>query len=121
MRISDWSSDVCSSDLWRGVVPGSVSKVSVGGNAVDFDTQLLEFSVVVGQVFQLGWANEGEVGRVEEHHGPLAFQVGVRNLAEFAVFESGSVERFNLAVDDRRSEEHTYELQSLMRRSYAVF
>src|SRR3546814_4050794 len=97
MRISDWSSDVCSSDLltfrvdhestavsqanffdqhvevagddvgrvanhgvldfangWRGVVPGSVSKVSVGGNAVDFDTQLLEFSVVVGQVFQLG-------------------------------------------------------------------
>src|SRR5471032_116647 len=54
-------------DGWRSVVPGRVSKVGVGGNAVDLDAQLLEWSVVVGQVFQLGWANEGEVSRVEEH------------------------------------------------------
>ncbi|MNR60135.1 hypothetical protein D3C85_1815510 [compost metagenome] len=82
-------------------MPGSVGKVGVGGNAVDLDAQLLERVVVVSQVFQLGRADEGEVGRVEEHHRPLAFQVCVRDFYEVAIFECVSFERFNLAVDDR--------------------
>jgi hypothetical protein len=78
-----------------------VGKVGVGGNAVDLYAEFLEGSVVVSQVFQLGWANEGEVGWVEEYDRPLAFQVSVRDLNEVAVFERGSFERFYLAVDDR--------------------
>jgi hypothetical protein len=77
------------------------AKVGVGGHAVDFDAQFLELSVVVSQVFQLGWANEGEVGWVEENDRPLAFQVSVRHFYEVAVFVCGSFERFYLAVDDR--------------------
>nr|GFC00299.1 hypothetical protein [Tanacetum cinerariifolium] len=46
-------------DRWRGVVPGSVSKVGVGRNGVDFHAQFLERVVVVSQVFQFGWADEG--------------------------------------------------------------
>src|SRR5471032_2080851 len=80
-------------DGWRSVVPGSVGKVGVGGNAVDFDAQFLEFGVVISQVFQLGWA--------EEHYGPFAFQVSVRHVYEVAVFVSSCFERFYLAVDDR--------------------
>ncbi len=48
--------------------------MGVGGNAVDFDAQFLEFGVVVSQVFQLGWANEGEVGWVEENTDHLPFR-----------------------------------------------
>ena len=88
-------------DGWRSVVPGSVGEVSVGGNAVDLDAQFLECVVVVSQVFQLGWAYEGEVCWVEENDRPLAFQVSVRDFYEVAVFECVSFERFYLAVDDR--------------------
>jgi hypothetical protein len=59
-----------------GVVPGLVGEVGVGGHGVHLDAHLLELGVVVGQVAQFGGADEGEVGRVEEHHGPLAFQIG---------------------------------------------
>ncbi|MNG08732.1 hypothetical protein D3C84_921120 [compost metagenome] len=78
-----------------------MGKVGIGGNAVDLDAQLLERVVVVSQVFQFGRANEGEVGWVEEHDRPLAFQVSVRHFYEVAIFEGVSFERFNLAVDDR--------------------
>ncbi len=89
-------------DRWRSVVPGSVGKVGIGGNAVDFDAQLLELGVVVSQVFQFGRADEGEVSWVEEHDRPLAFQVSVRHFLRSRHFFKGvSFERFNLAVDDR--------------------
>jgi hypothetical protein len=48
-----------------------------------------------------GRANEGEVGWVEEHYRPFAFQVSVGHVYEVAVFVCGSFERFYLAVDDR--------------------
>ena len=83
----------------RSVVPGLVSEVGVGGDGVDLDAQLLEGSVVVSQIAQLGRANEGEVSRVEEDHGPLAFQVSVRHLNEFAIVVGGSVERLDFGVD----------------------
>ncbi|VXA78638.1 conserved hypothetical protein [Aeromonas salmonicida] len=89
-------------DLLDGVgsvVPRLVSEVGVGGDRVDLDAQLLEFGVVVSQVTQLGRANEGEVSRVEEHHGPLAFQVCVRHLNELAIVVGGGVERLDFSVD----------------------
>ena len=86
-------------DGLRGVVPGLVGEVGVGGHRVDLDAQLLELGVVVGQVAQLGRADEGEVGRVEEDHGPLALEVGVGDVDELAVVEGGGLEGLDFGVD----------------------
>src|SRR3546814_4183367 len=97
MRISDWSSDVCSSDLRRYAVGQQLS----GDIAVRMRTQPDE---------------------------PVALSLaGVRGLGEAAVLlslkdnsEESKLKR-QVAQATKRSEEHTSELQSLMRRSYAVF
>src|SRR5690606_31275594 len=73
--------------------------VGVGGHAVDLDAQLLEFSVVVGQVFEFGRAHEGEVGGVEHENGPLALQVLVGDVDELAVLVGGGLERLDLRID----------------------
>src|SRR5690606_18584754 len=74
-------------DGFGAVVPGLVGEVGVGGNGVDFHAQLLELGIVVGQVAQLGRADEGEVGRVEEEDRPLALQVSFGNFNELALLE----------------------------------
>src|SRR3546814_7940511 len=62
----------------------------------------------------LKWAYHG--------HGP-----GIARIPGRAVFREERIERFDLVTDEctdpfeLRSEEHTSELQSLMRTSYAVF
>ena len=61
-------------DSVGGVVPGLVGEVRVGGYAVDFGAEFLEFGVVVGQIAQLGRADEGEVGRVEHENRPFALE-----------------------------------------------
>ena len=61
---------------------------------------LLQLFVLVSHVAQLSRAHESEVGRVEEKYRPLAFHVCFADLNELAVFEGGSVERFDLAVND---------------------
>src|SRR5690606_25542028 len=88
-------------DGWGGVVPCFVAEVGVGGNCVDFNAQLLELCVAVGQVFQLGWAYEGEVCRVEEYYGPFAFQVSFAHVDEITFVEGGGFEWFYFAVDVR--------------------
>src|SRR3546814_6000428 len=80
MRISDWSSDVCSSDLYR--IDNGASFAGVG-----------VIAVIVG-------------ARV--------VMVGVHASSRDS---SNGLTLSNLS----RSEEHTSELQSLMRISYAVF
>src|SRR3546814_6345555 len=87
MRISDWSSDVCSSDLLAH---------EDGGQAV------AQHALHGGQQLRL----------VVDHH------VVARGIAPL-----DRVEHVLLVQVDQhpRSEEHTSELQSLMRSSYAVF
>src|SRR3546814_7007980 len=92
MRISDWSSDVCSSDLVTFVVPFSPG----GSNDIvgrQLATQLSEL-----------W---GQPVVVENRPGAGA--------------TVGSAPVAAQPADGYRSEEHTSELQSLMRISYAVF
>src|SRR3546814_1721319 len=95
MRISDWSSDVCSSDLlWRrkgwsgrqrrGPPDGALATGPVG---------LIHVETDFGQA------------------GIVARPTGAGSLPLSGVNERGA----------QRSEEHTSELQSLMRISYAVF
>src|SRR3546814_6986780 len=100
MRISDWSSDVCSSDLRPG-------------NALTVDVNKLLFA---GVDFH---------GRVQQTAaGPFAGALdfsgsGLNGRMQLAA--AGDVQRADInARVCGRSEEHTSELQALMRISYAV-
>src|SRR3546814_6665857 len=92
MRISDWSSDVCSSDLLHADRRPDAAGVLAARH----------LHRVAGE--QAGVEEGPEEGGEEHHLG-------------------GDEEDHPVAqaeLDDLRSEEHTSELQSLMRRSYAV-
>src|SRR3546814_2169766 len=109
MRISDWSSDVCSSDL-RGpafgrVVDCRLRKLAAG--IVDGEIEPAAFGVDALEqridLFRLA-----DIGRHRQHRRAFA----AREIDDGV--KAGIVEK-------SRSEEHTSELQSLMRISYAVF
>src|SRR3546814_2304824 len=124
MRISDWSSDVCSSDLGHAVGEAQRRLQGVGQpalqalphhEAVDhhLDRVLLVAREVdlVGELVDLAVdASAGEA---------LSSQVGEERVvgALTAADDRGE----HLEAGTLRSEEHTSELQSLMRISYAVF
>src|SRR3546814_3583618 len=98
MRISDWSSDVCSSDLQ------AVAQVRIGviADIVDIDRG-------IGRRQR---DDHQEAGFLLVHlHADLAHLLG----------QSRFGERDAILHQNLRSEEHTSELQSLMRISYAVF
>src|SRR3546814_10198068 len=114
MRISDWSSDVCSSDLAEGDVGGIEPVVSDG-----------RFRVEAGRtpVHERRRADRRLARKtpVEERAG-IAAKVEIkpgRHFHQEVVRVLPIDERF--AIRRLRSEEHTSELQSLMRISYAVF
>src|SRR3546814_4880923 len=92
MRISDWSSDVCSSDLrWRVRRRSRASILSGDKKVPERSRKSRE---------RLGWRTHQQSRRL-------------RLFPTIPVWP-----RFNFSP--RRSEEHTSELQSLMRISYAV-
>src|SRR3546814_9398315 len=100
MRISDWSSDVCSSDL--GI--GQIRKRDRSGGI---------FSIIC-LACTAAWA-----GRMRSLWlAPCA--VSTKPERTGAIF-TASCSSPNSASISRRSEEHTSELQTLMRNSYAVF
>src|SRR3546814_8890179 len=113
MRISDWSSDVCSSDVDPDVAVRATDDVDGRRFVVDVADA---FDVALGGVvFELVDPFRGDLRR---RHLDRANALQQR-LEVLAQFELGP----GLAIrgGDRRSEEHTSELQSLMRISYAVF
>src|SRR3546814_7553377 len=104
MRISDWSSDVCSSDLSQCIQLGGGG---IGARAPQ--AALLRLAETLGHFRQgrrvVGF-QEGSHGRVRQVSRVDGIEVVIRDGAR------GRRER---------SEEHTSELQSLMRISYAAF
>src|SRR3546814_2332705 len=104
MRISDWSSDVCSSDL--KVVGVIANNPQTGGGALSAEAcrKIVDFTVMCDS-FNI------PLVRLMDTPG---FVVGTDAERRGA---PGHIMNFMNAT---RSEEHTSELQSLMRTSYAV-
>src|SRR3546814_2034283 len=99
MRISDWSSDVCSSDLRRPPVSG------------DWTAPTQPYSVGMPSF-------AGERLRERDMWGITPFdQLWCRIRFRQLRYQGPAT----APATDERSEEHTSELQSLMRISYAVF
>src|SRR3546814_4218281 len=139
MRISDWSSDVCSSDLARKRIQvrtqelqnlrNTRSKAIGQAKAKGEDASAL-LAEVAGFGDELK-ASEAELDGIRAELDAIV--LGIPNLPDDSVpagkDESENVEQarwgtprsFDFKVLDHRSEEHTSELQSLIRISYAVF
>src|SRR3546814_6259953 len=126
MRISDWSSDVCSSDLihhvarqvrrrqpvlhrWRQQVVG----VSVNRSKSAHALTLLRRCVILTAR-----------GKARQAASFAAYPSAVRSpsrIRKGSLIIAAIGCRLQAAIRSIRSEEHTSELQSLMRSSYAVF
>src|SRR3546814_2124812 len=126
MRISDWSSDVCSSDLCRSRRASDRSRSSP--DRPERVQRLFDIGDQVGGVLEPDLeAHEGAVmiRRAERAMrvggGRQAFEAApaIADPEQIERVDKGGAARFVGMVE--RSEEHTSELQSLMRISYAVF
>src|SRR3546814_1562019 len=110
MRMSDWSSDVCSSDLFYRIAGASHL---AGGNLIDARIHTTRDGVAIDNFLvqdPLGGA----------FHSPDQL-TRIRKAIEDSL---ANRHRMITKLEARplpRSEEHTSELQSLMRISYAVF
>src|SRR3546814_8246323 len=118
MRISDWSSDVCSSDLLLNEVDIYAAPPAAGS----------ELKFGCGQHRRPGDPDNldplapDEAAAVASAFAPL-----LRDFADYKVLR-GKLFPYAVSPDERfvterngRSEEHTSELQSLMRLSHVVF
>src|SRR3546814_10898021 len=107
MRISDWSSDVCSSDLTAGeartLVDASLRSSWVGEDAEE-------------RLVSPGFSSPLITGGTECFASSTSSVTDVSEPPCSSISISTSMEPIGT-----RSEEHTSELQSLMRHSYAVF
>src|SRR3546814_5424004 len=101
MRISDWSSDVCSSDL-----PDPLPKQKRGGF-------MNREALIAAALAQLWTASALAQAIPSDSAGGINSGNAAEDVTEILVTAQKRSER--------RSEEHTSELQSLMRISYAVF
>src|SRR3546814_5506287 len=118
MRISDWSSDVCSSDLdagvaHRGVDQGEQSRVLGGAIALLVGDDANDPVVEPRRGPELHGAVKGLAGADHRFLG--------RGLCDMGGQLCATLYKPRRNVCAMRSEEHTSELQSLMRISYAVF
>src|SRR3546814_10306220 len=103
MRISDWSSDVCSSDLQdTSLLHRSVRDNLLYGRPDASEEEMREAARQANA--------DGFIAELVDSHGRRGYDAHV---GERGVKLSGG--------QRQRSEEHTSELQSLMRISYAVF
>src|SRR3546814_9869481 len=127
MRISDWSSDVCSSDLTYYAVLTAATLAGALLAIVRLDpTDLRRPTLVSLGIIAVGAFLDTHSGL---RTGPMNLYVSQAMIAFAAVYFMGPMltEGLLRALSKgpsylvSRSEEHTSELQSLMRISYAVF
>src|SRR3546814_1821041 len=109
MCISDWSSDVCSSDLQGRKTDRTCAHDRHAASRRDLPVENPAFIAGGPDV-----AEHDERFLVRSGGYRMEAVVGMRNADEFRL-------RPVAGIAQDRSEEHTSELQSLMRISYAVF
>src|SRR3546814_3945797 len=112
MRISDWSSDVCSSDL---------SRAGRQPEAEEIERRQRSYGAGEGEGQKGDGGDHGVGQHMADHDGGIA---GPQRPGGAHVVEVARAQELRAHhADDAhpRSEEHTSELQSLMRTSYAVF
>src|SRR3546814_8372580 len=103
MRISDWSSDVCSSDLKADTPPY--------GSVPQGQSQPIGFDIDIAH--QIASRMKVKLNMV--------IVTSANRIANLKTKKVDILVSSLVHTRDRRSEEHTSELQSLMRISYAVF
>src|SRR3546814_10714356 len=112
MRMSDWSSDVCSSDLKERL------RVQVLRNLIDETLQIQEAAANDIKVDKAEIDQSYERVAANFRQSPAQFDQYLRQQGS----SSASIKRqIEGELAWSRSEEHTSELQSLMRISYDVF
>src|SRR3546814_5307839 len=128
MRISDWSSDVCSSDLFSKPWPQAPLKIIAGGgltccapaSAGESDMSPLKnfLAIALYALPSIGIAyGLSASGILDPKLSMLAGLIACLLGAEAHAALARGIERREV----RRSEEHTSTLKSLMRISFAVF
>src|SRR3546814_2586791 len=125
MRISDWSSDVCSSDL-----PidggGSPARLNGLGRVATIAHPKVDHRVAVAPGIGVGRRLMRQIGHDRKHilgnNGIDVAQVDDRVMPALVAVPPGQEKIRDLpcCAGLGRSEEHTSEIQSLMRISYAV-
>src|SRR3546814_5233958 len=124
MRISDWSSDVCSSDLacGGGAIGDPPTPATGYFSRADCDAQAaLGLADGVGIVSNKGQEPSWTVGLDYKANDDLLLYIVSRRGYRGANVNTPRFETPFTTGGTGRSEEHTSELQSLMRTSYAVF
>src|SRR3546814_4335016 len=118
MRISDWSSDVCSSDLAPAIRESCQHRSARGNDGAGNPERLCRKSDRRADHRRRHWRSYHGLRRgIEED---LAFAEGLCSRTNAVACHQRR--QAGAAFDPgNRSEEHTSELQSLMRISYAVF
>src|SRR3546814_5246759 len=118
MRISDWSSDVCSSDLPGTTLIEQFTYRAEGHSTSDDPAQYRSAEE------RSAWPLGDPIIRLKQH----LIGLGVWDEERHAEMDRELAEQVKAAAKEAekngvlgRSEEHTSELQSLMRISYAVF
>src|SRR3546814_6244851 len=126
MRISDLSSDVCSSYLVRFYLPPE-TRCAVASGREPFKWPKKEAPKTLGEqltttVRRIVKANPDLAGVIDtvDFNETRNGEREISDKALKGIVETFSDPRYRLGLHDR-SEEHTSELQSLMRISYAVF
>src|SRR3546814_5692526 len=141
MRISDWSSDVCSSDLLIKLIPENERLLTIE----DTRELVVPHQNVVHMIYSKDGTGTAKVSAKELLESALRMRpdrILLQALRDGTAFfylrnvnsghpgsittvhagsPAGAFEQLTLLVKESRSEEHTSELQSLMRISYAVF
>src|SRR3546814_2163876 len=134
MRISDWSSDVCSSDLAlpAGItgkdlilaIIGRIGTAGGTGHVIEYAGQAIRDLSMEGRMTVCNMSIEGgaRAGLIAPDETTYEYIKGRPMAPKAGTWEQAVTYWRTLPADEgaRRSEEHTSELQSLMRNSHAA-
>src|SRR3546814_5508224 len=120
MRISDWSSDVCSSDLGRLFCRADLQRAIMLGAVERVRPKMMTVIAIMAGLVPILWSTGTGSEVMQRIAAPTVGGTVSSTVLTLIVIPAvyGLINGWRLRC---RSEEHTSELQSLMRIAYAVF